>query len=111
MRGKAVKVAPARNAGQTSQSGQHRPIAARAHRVELPPDGIARDYGQLVALLAQARKSRRISQECLDDLSGLQDGYVAKLERPETQVGRAAVHQSFDLWIGGLKVGLRIVLL
>ena len=86
---------------------RHRPNAL--HVVALPPDGVARNYGQLVAMLAQARHDARIAQERLDDICGFQDGYTGKLERPDRDAGRSAVNLTFDMWLAGLKVGIKLV--
>lgn len=88
----------------------HRPSASQLHKVSLPADGIARNYGELVAMLVARRVSIGLSQERLDEVAGMQPGYSGKLENPTHPLsGRAAVNASFDLWLGGLDIGIAIV--
>lgn len=63
------------------------------------------DGHELIATLKGYRKLSGISQNELDDLSHLQDGYIGKLEVDI----RRAVHASFWPWIGALKLVMLLV--
>lgn len=88
---------------------EHRPVAASSAPAFEPKDGVAREYLELVWLLAAERRRQGLTQEHLDDLCGMQDGYCGKLEQPNSLYGRRAVHPTFDMWVGGLKVALAVV--
>jgi len=74
-----------------------------------PKYGVARTYGELIYLLREHRYSLGLSQLDVDHIAGLQDGYTGKLEQPNKHYGRRAVHPMFNLWLGGLGVGLMVV--
>lgn len=88
----------------------HRPLAVLAGGASKPrDDGVATNYLELVWLLREHRHALGITQGELDERSGFQDQYVSKLEQPEGLYGRRAVNPSFDLWLGGLGVGIKLV--
>lgn len=90
--------------------GPHRPIAmASIPQPELPLDGVARNYSDLVALLKQHRRVCEISQMELDDRAGFQDGYTGKLEIPHKADGRVAKWDTLRDWMEALGVGIKLV--
>lgn len=108
-----------------SEYRRHRPVSLVTHLPNVPADGIARRYGDLVGLLRMERRRQELSQLALDwDIQEIlategaergwdgrkwQDGYCGKVERPDTLTGRSVVYPQFDLWLAGLGVGLRVV--
>lgn len=93
---------------QPAPKPPHRPLAYI--KPLMPKDGqTATCYAELVWLLTQFRYKAGKSQLEIDFHSGMQEGYTGKLEQPAQDYGRAAVTPMFDLWIGGLRVGLQIV--
>jgi hypothetical protein len=64
---------------------------------ELRPIGVARDYPELHFWLRQVAESRAISRETIDDISGLQPGYSAKLLAPvpKKALGRVSMGPLF----------------
>tara|TARA_R110002074_G_scaffold2978_5_gene16392 strand:- start:345 stop:1106 length:762 start_codon:yes stop_codon:yes gene_type:complete len=87
------------------------PMPARRSvvRVERPKNGVCLNYGQLVGELVARRTRLAMSQAATDHHAGWEEGYTGKLEQPNTTYGRRAVHESFDVWLGAMGVGLKIV--
>jgi hypothetical protein len=69
--------------------------------------GTATDYGTLIGLLRARADELAVSRQCLDHVSGLQDGYSAKLLSaiPKKALGRT----SLCLLLSALAVKLAVV--
>jgi hypothetical protein len=69
--------------------------------------GVARDYGELQGLLRARADELAVSRQALDQISGLQDGYVAKLLSaiPKKALGRT----SFGPLLGALACKILLV--
>ena len=96
--------------GQRDAHGDlnHRPRAVAGQAPVEPSGGVARNYAELVWLLRARRHALGITHLELDERAGFEDGYASKLEQPVALYGRSAVNPSFDLWLGGLGVGLTL---
>lgn len=74
---------------------------------------IIRSYDDLLAGLAKKRAERGMTTLELDDASGLQDGYTAKLENHFLANGKKSTRAigpvTLSLWLQALGVGLVIV--
>lgn len=67
------------------------------------------DYDELVSALTKRRSALKMTCEELDAVTGLQEGYVNKLENYHRPNGRGAGKDSLFLWTGGLRVGIILV--
>jgi hypothetical protein len=78
--------------------------------IEVEPVALVRDMGALQDACARARKRRGISQWELDQRSGVQNGYVGKLEAWRTPVyGRMLGSVSLPLVLEALGLALLVV--
>ena len=68
------------------------------------PYAIPKSYPDLIAVLVRRRRELGLTTSELDDVSGMQLGYVAKLENGSKNLGP----MSFDTMLSAL--GLRVVL-
>jgi hypothetical protein len=86
-------------------------VATRRSAVSVvePEDGVALNYGHLVAMLRKRRGELGMAQLEADERAGFESGYTGKLEQPNADYGRRAVHESFDVWLGAMRVGIRLV--
>ncbi|MCB4920030.1 hypothetical protein D7I41_04330 [Ochrobactrum sp. MH181795] len=67
------------------------------------------DYPSLVDALRKRRNDLSLSCMELEAISGLQEGYVTKLENHGQPYGRSFGAVSLPLWLGGLNVGLCLI--
>jgi predicted DNA-binding transcriptional regulator AlpA len=74
-----------------------------------PVSGVITEYDQLVTALVKRRETLGISSMELDARSGMQEGYVSKLENYGRPQGRGMGPETFPLWLGGLKCGIILV--
>lgn len=73
---------------------------------------VTKIYRSLVLALAGRIVQRSLTMQQCDDLSGLQDGYVAKLLHPDTGQGRVAGWYTLQLLIDALYPdGVEVVLI
>jgi hypothetical protein len=66
-------------------------------------------YDEFVSAMSARRRALRLTNEELEALSGLNDGYVTKLEHFEKNYGRGVGPETMPLWLGGLRVGIVLV--
>lgn len=71
--------------------------------------GVIVDYAEFVKAMAERRASLNMSNLELELKSGLQEGYVTKLENWERPYGRGVGPDTMPLWLGGLRVGIILV--
>lgn len=67
--------------------------------IEIRP---ARNRVEVTQQIVNWRNHLGLSQADVEHKSGMQEGYVSKLEKPWADYGRCAFHNSFDDWIGAL---------
>ena len=78
--------------------------------MEVEPTAIVRDLGPLADVLARRRKALGMSQLELDERTGLQVGYVGKLEAWRTpKYGRKLGNVSLPLMLEALGLALLLV--
>lgn len=70
---------------------------------------IIRDYGEFVSAMRERRDDMKMTNMELEAKSGLQEGYVTKLENWPSQYARGIGADTFPLWLGGLRVGVVLV--
>lgn len=70
---------------------------------------IIRDYAEFVAAMRERRDEMKMTNMELEAKSGLQEGYVTKLENWPSQYARGVGADTFPLWLGGLRVGVVLV--
>ena len=71
--------------------------------------GVIRSYTEFVAAMKKRRQEMKLSNAEVEALSGLQEGYVTKLENYGRQYGRGMGADTFPLWLGGLRLGIVLV--
>ncbi|NTF62094.1 helix-turn-helix domain-containing protein [Agrobacterium rhizogenes] len=67
------------------------------------------DYGQLVGALRKQRERLKLTTMELDAISGMQEGYVNKLENWGRDFGRGAGPEILSRWIGSLRAAIVLV--
>lgn len=71
--------------------------------------GVIQNYDDFVAAMRARRDDLKLSNMEAEAKSGLQEGYIAKLENPGKGYGRGVGPDMLPLWLGGLRVGIVLV--
>jgi len=71
--------------------------------------GVIQTYEDFVAAMKARRNDIKLSNMEAEAKSGLQEGYITKLENPNKKYGRGVGPDTMPLWLGGLRVGIVLV--
>lgn len=71
--------------------------------------GVIQTYDDFVAAMRARRDDLKLSNMEAEAKSGLQEGYITKLENPGKKYGRGVGPDTLPLWLGGLRVGIVLV--
>lgn len=71
--------------------------------------GVIQTYDDFVQAMRQRRVDIALSTSEAEAKSGLQEGYIPKLENPGKKYGRGVGPDTLPLWLGGLRVGIVLV--
>ncbi len=71
--------------------------------------GVIQTYDEFVQAMRQRRNDIALSTSEAEAKSGLQEGYIPKLENPGKKYGRGVGPDTLPLWLGGLRVGIVLV--
>ena len=71
--------------------------------------GVIQNYPEFSAAMRKRRIDLRLSTSEVETLSGLQEGYIPKLENYARSYGRGMGAETMPLWLGGLRIGLVLV--
>lgn len=93
---------------EAERGGEDPDMPSRLHGLK-PVSGVINDYQDFVDAMIKRRSEIGISSMELDARSGMQEGYVSKLENFGRPQGRGMGPEVFPLWLGGLKVGVVLV--
>lgn len=76
----------------------------------VPLSGPILTYADLVRAMATRRNALGLSMNELEQIAGLQEGYISKLEaEPGSRWHRFMGHVSMPLWLEALNVGIILV--
>lgn len=70
---------------------------------------VIKTYPELVDAMRSRREALSLSAVEAEAKSGLQEGYIPKLENPDAKYGRGVGPDTLPLWLGGLRVGIILV--
>lgn len=70
---------------------------------------VIQTYDEFVQAMRQRRNDISLSTSEAEAKSGLQEGYIPKLENPGKKYGRGVGPDTLPLWLGGLRVGIVLV--
>ena len=93
---------------ESARGGVDPDMPDRMHGLK-PCSPVITEYDELVEALVKRRKSLGMSSIELDAKSGVQEGYISKLENYDRPQGRGVGKDSLPLWLGGLKCGIVLV--
>lgn len=71
--------------------------------------GVIQSYDDFVQAMRARRVDMKLSSMETEAKSGLQEGYIPKLENPGTKYGRGVGPDTLPLWLGALRVGIVLV--
>ncbi|MBW8282507.1 MAG: helix-turn-helix domain-containing protein [Rhizobium sp.] len=71
--------------------------------------GVIQSYDDFVQAMRARRVDIKLSSMETEAKSGLQEGYIPKLENPGTKYGRGVGPDTLPLWLGALRVGIVLV--
>lgn len=71
--------------------------------------GVIQSYEEFVSAMKARRLDLKLSSMETEAKSGLQEGYIPKLENPGKKYGRGVGPDTMPLWLGGLRVGIVLV--
>ena len=93
---------------ESARGGVDPDMPDRMHGLK-PCSPVITQYDELVEALVKRRKELGLSSIELDAKSGVQEGYISKLENYDRPQGRGVGKDSLPLWLGGLKCGIVLV--
>jgi predicted DNA-binding transcriptional regulator AlpA len=96
------------NAWDEQQSGKPMEEPETAHGLPIV-SGVIQTYDELVQAMKARRIDIKLSTMEAEAKSGLQEGYIPKLENPGKKWGRGLGPDMLPLWLGGLRVGIVLV--